>query len=116
MKKLIAYCGIDCSECPAYLATQSGDKKEIKKVADEWSSDSMSFKPEEILCNGCNQDGQVFSWCRECPIRICCKDIGYENCAYCEEYVCDHLTMTFEKTPAAKERLNEIRRNLNEKK
>ena len=79
MKKLITYCGIDCSECPAYLATQSGDKKEIKKVADEWSSDSMSFKPEEILCNGCNQDGQIFSWCSECPIRICCRDKGYEN-------------------------------------
>jgi len=112
MKKLIAYCGIDCSECPAYLATQSGDIKEIEKVAKEWSTETMSFKPEEIRCQGCNQDEEVFSWCSQCPIRICCKEKGYENCAHCEEYVCEKLTMTFDKTPAAKERLDEIRKNL----
>ena len=112
MKKLIAYCGIDCSECPAYLATQSGDKKEIRRVAKEWSTDSMSFTPEEIRCNGCNQEGQVFSWCDQCPIRICCRDKSYENCAHCDDYVCDNLKMTFEKTPEAKERLDEIRKTL----
>lgn len=112
MKKLIAYCGIDCSECPAYLATQSGDIKTIRKVAKEWSSDSMTFEPEEIRCEGCNQDGIVFIWCRECPIRSCCRGKGYENCAYCEDYDCDNLKMTFEKTPSAKKRLDEIKRNL----
>lgn len=112
MKKIIAYCGIDCSECPAYLATKSGDFKEIRKVAKEWSSDSMTFEPEEVRCEGCNQDGIVFSWCRECPIRSCCRAKGYENCAYCEEYDCDNLKMTFEKSPSAKERLDEIKSNL----
>ena len=112
MKKLIAYCGIDCSTCPAYLATQSGDKKEITKVAKEWSNDSMSFTHEEFLCNGCNQEGQIFSWCAQCSIKICCRDKGYENCAHCDDYVCDHLIMTFEKIPAAKERLDEIRRSI----
>ena len=112
MKKLIAYCGIDCSECPAYLATQSGDIKEIRKVAKEWSTDSMTFEPEEIRCEGCNQDSIVFSWCRECPIRSCCRGKGYENCAYCNEYVCDNLIMTFDKTSTAKDRLDKIRRNL----
>jgi hypothetical protein len=112
MKKIIAYCGIDCSECPAYSATISGDEEEIRKVAKEWSTDSLIFKPEEIHCMGCNQDEVVFSLFRECPIRSCCRDKGYENCAYCDDYGCDNLKMTFEKTPSAKERLDEIRKNL----
>ncbi|MFX0145084.1 MAG: DUF3795 domain-containing protein [Candidatus Hodarchaeota archaeon] len=112
MEKIIAYCGINCSECPAYLATQKNSIKEIKKVAKEWSTESMKFKPEDIYCDGCNQDGKVFSWCKECPIRSCCISKGFENCAYCEDYFCDNLKMTFDKTSSAKERLDEIRNNL----
>ena len=112
MEKIIAYCGINCSECPAYIATQSGDLKEIKKVAKLFSCESMSFKPEDIYCDGCNQDGKTFSWCSECPIRSCCRENGYENCAYCDEYFCDNLKMTFDKTPSAKERLDEIRKKI----
>jgi hypothetical protein len=112
MKKIIAYCGINCSECPAYLATQTGNREELKKVANEWSTDSMSFTPEEIQCEGCNQNEKIFSWCGECPIRSCCRNKGYDNCAYCDEYVCDNLKMTFDKTSAAKDRLDEIRRNI----
>ncbi|NHJ25387.1 MAG: DUF3795 domain-containing protein [Candidatus Lokiarchaeota archaeon] len=109
---MIAYCGINCSECPAYLATQKDDYEELKKVAKEWSNESMSFKPEEIYCDGCNQEECIFRWCRECPIRSCCREKGFKNCAYCEDYFCDNLKMTFDKTPSAKERLDEIRKNL----
>jgi len=112
MDKIIAYCGINCSECPAYLATQKGDFNELKKVAKEWSSGSMSFKPEEIYCDGCNTDGRIFVWCNECPIRSCCQEKGFENCAYCGDYFCNNLKMTFDKTPSAKERLDEIRKAL----
>lgn len=112
MEKIIAYCGIMCSECPAYLATQRNDYEEIKKVAKEWSSELISFKPEEIYCDGCNRDGRIFSWCSECPIRSCCRENGFENCAYCNDYFCDNLKNTFDKTPSAKERLDEIRKRL----
>ncbi|MFX1387071.1 MAG: DUF3795 domain-containing protein [Promethearchaeota archaeon] len=112
MKKIIAYCGINCSECPAYIATQKDDFDEIKKVAKEWSSESMTFKPEDIYCDGCTSEGKHFGWCSECPIRICCRDKGFENCAHCDDYFCDNLKMTFDKTPSAKERLDEIRENL----
>ncbi len=112
MVNIIAYCGINCSECPAYLATQKDDYEELKKVAKEWSNESMSFKPEEIYCDGCNQEERIFRWCRECPIRGCCREKGFKNCAYCEDYFCDNLKMTFDKTPSAKKRLDEIRKNL----
>ena len=109
MDKMIAYCGLDCMRCPAYMATQKGDKNEIEKVAKSWSTDSMSFTPEEILCDGCNAEGRKFSWCENCPIRICCREKGLKNCAYCEEYVCDKLQNTFDKSPSAKENLEELR-------
>ena len=112
MKEIIAYCGINCAECPAFIATQKDDYEALKKVAKEWSSESMLFQPEELYCDGCKSEKRVFSWCTECPIRICSRKKGYENCAYCEDYFCDNLKMTFDKTPTAKERLDEIRKKL----
>jgi hypothetical protein len=112
MNRIIAYCGINCSECPAYLATQKDDKKEIKKIAENWSSESMSFKPEEIYCDGCNVEGRHFSWCENCDIRICCKEKQFPNCAYCEDFICDKLKNSLEKDPSAKQNLEEIRNTL----
>jgi hypothetical protein len=109
MDEIIAYCGICCSECPAYLATQKDDLKELEKVAKEWSSGEMPFEPEDVRCDGCNKEGRIFSWCSECPIRSCSRGKGFENCAYCEDYFCENLKMTFDRTPSAKERLDKIR-------
>jgi len=36
----------------------------------------------------------------------------YENCAYCEEYICDNLKKCFERSPSAKQNLEEIRKNI----
>jgi hypothetical protein len=112
MDKIIAYCGINCAVCPACLASQSGNLEEIEKVAKEWSIESMSFKPEDIICDGCINDTRIFSWCSECPIRSCCREKGYENCASCNDFYCENLKNTFEKTPSAKETLEKIRKNL----
>ena len=112
MEENLAYCGINCSECPAYIATQKGDMKDLEKVAKEWSSESLTFAPEELCCDGCINDERIFQWCSKCPIRSCCREKGFQNCAYCDDYFCDNLKMTFEKTPSAKERLDNIRKEL----
>jgi len=109
VKEEISYYGIDCSECPVYIATQKNDLEEIERIAKEWSHDSLSFTPENIFCDRCTSKGRHFSWCNECPIRAYCMDKGIKNCAYCEDYFCDKLNMTFENTPSAKERLDEFR-------
>ena len=113
METIIAYCGIDCSACPAYVATQKDDFEELKKVAEQWSNDSMSFKPEDIYCDGCNTGKRIFIWCSECPTKECCSGKQLENCAYCDEYICDILKKSLENNDSAsKERLEEIRKNL----
>ena len=33
MSKIIAYCGLACDECPAYIATQAEDMAALEKVA-----------------------------------------------------------------------------------
>ena len=38
MRQLIAYCGLDCEKCEAYIATLNDDDGLRKKVAKEWSS------------------------------------------------------------------------------
>jgi hypothetical protein len=112
MKNYIAFCGIDCSECPAFIATQKKDSEELEKVAKMWSNDSMLFKPEDIFCDGCTSEGRHFSWCSECEIKLCCSKKGIKNCAYCEDYICETLRKNFEKTPLAKERLDKIKNKL----
>ncbi|MFX0177640.1 MAG: DUF3795 domain-containing protein [Candidatus Hodarchaeota archaeon] len=108
MDKMIVYCGINCLECPAYIATQRDNREEIEKIAKSWSNEEISFVPEEIYCDGCNANGRIFSWCEKCDIRRCCRAKEFENCAYCEEFICDKLNNTFEKTPSARINLEKI--------
>ncbi|MFX0076069.1 MAG: DUF3795 domain-containing protein [Candidatus Hermodarchaeota archaeon] len=112
MGKMLSFCGINCAECPAYLATQKNDKQEIERVAKEWSSDEMKFTAEDIYCDGCSKDGRIFSWAPNCGIRICCMGKKLENCAYCDDYICEVLSKSLERSPKAKENLEEVRKNL----
>mgnify|MGYP001146697923 CR=1 FL=1 len=59
MQKNVAWCGIDCTECKAFIATQKNDNTMRRQVADEWSKEfGHEIKPEEINCDGClNIDG-----------------------------------------------------------
>lgn len=34
---MIAYCGMDCSKCEGYLATQENSDTKRKEVAEKWT-------------------------------------------------------------------------------
>lgn len=112
MSDIIAYCGLNCSDCPAYIATQRNDTDELKKIAKKWSKESMQFKARDILCDGCFSNDKIFQWCKECDIRICAREKGFKGCAYCEDYPCKLLNNIFANDPSAKQRLDEIRKNI----
>jgi hypothetical protein len=112
MGKMLSFCGINCIECPAYVATQQNDEEEIKKISEEWSSDEMKFPPEEIYCDGCSNTGRLFSWAPNCDIRICCMDKKLENCAYCGDFICNVVKKSLDRNPNAKQNLEEIRKTL----
>jgi len=32
MNKIVAYCGLVCSDCPAYIATQANDRAALERT------------------------------------------------------------------------------------
>jgi len=57
MNKMIAFCGLTCTECLAFIATRKDDDKERQKVAKVWSKEFNSdIKPEDINCDGCLEE------------------------------------------------------------
>ena len=111
MAEIVAYCGIVCTECPAYLATQRNSDEDRERVAETWSKEYASdIKPEQINCGGCLPGHSLyFSHCAECDIRACGIAKGVENCAFCEDYACDKLVHFFGYAEVAKSKLDEIR-------
>lgn len=113
MTKMVAYCGIVCTECPAYIATKNDDKELREKTAIEWSKMfGAEINPEQIYCDGCLQDeGHLISHCSECEIRACGKEKKVKNCAYCDDFACEKLEKFFEFVPPAKKILEDIKNN-----
>ena len=54
MRDMIAYCGLDCEKCDAYLATINDDQALREKTAKLWSElNHAPILPEHINCQGC---------------------------------------------------------------
>jgi len=113
-EKMIAYCGLVCSECPAYVATQAGDKEALERVAARWSEEFHApFTVEDCLCDGCTSGSKRLSgYCGKCEVRACAVARGVINCAYCDDYGCEKITGFFNFAPEAKAALEEIRKVL----
>ena len=111
MERMLAYCGLTCTDCPAYIATQNDDDQERAKVAEMWSKEfGVSLQAEDVICDGClSENGRRFKHCDVCKIRSCAISRQIANCAYCDEYVCNELNGILQYVPAAKENLDQIR-------
>jgi len=111
MTKMISCCGLVCSECPTYLATQSNDDGSRAKVAEEWTRMyGAKFSPEDINCDGClSETGRLFGYCTQCAIRACARGKGFANCAACPDFGCEHLEAVLKHVPDARARLEALR-------
>ena len=85
MKKLIAYCGLDCEKCDARKATIDNDHALREEVAKLWSElNGVEITPEMINCEGCRIDGVKTPFCDSlCPIRQCALGKALETCGDC---------------------------------
>ncbi len=104
MKDFIAYCGLDCESCEAYLATINNDDALRRKVAAEWSElNNAEITPEMINCTGCRLEGAKTPYCDAlCPIRKCASSKGYANCGKCNEMeTCKELSLITTNVPEA---------------
>lgn len=96
MNDLIAYCGLDCGKCEAYIATMNDDDGLRRKVAAEWSElNGVEITPEMINCTGCRRDGIKTVYCDSlCPIRKCAVGKNYLTCGDCENLEnCDKVNV-----------------------
>ncbi|MDD5765124.1 MAG: DUF3795 domain-containing protein [Candidatus Marinimicrobia bacterium] len=111
MKHIIAYCGLNCHECDAYLATLANDNAKRKEVAKQWSKEyHVDLKPADINCTGCLTVGEnVFSHCKVCEIRLCGIEKKVVNCAHCNDFVCEKLEKFFTMAPSLREKLTKLR-------
>lgn len=110
--KMIAYCGLVCSNCPTYLATQADDDEARTRTAAYYRERfGLKFKPEEINCDGClSQGGRLLGYCSQCAIRACATEKGLANCAACAEVPCARLTKFHAFSPEAKASFEALRR------
>lgn len=114
MGRIVAHCGIICSDCPTFIATKNDDDAERRRVAELWTKQyDKEYKKEDINCDGCLTVGpRIFDYCKVCEIRKCAGERNVENCAHCEDYACEKLSKLFNEYKPAKEVLDEIRASL----
>lgn len=112
-EEMIAYCGLTCTDCKAYIATQKNDVEALRKMAEEASkSFGMTLMAEDAMCDGCLGNGRKIGYCNTCEVRACAMDAGILNCAHCDDYGCEVITAFLAHSEEAKTTLETIRRAL----
>jgi hypothetical protein len=111
MERMIAYCGIVCTDCPGYIATQANDLEELERLAEHSRQEYQ--RPEItvawVTCDGClARSDRLCAYCAECEIRACGIQRDVENCAFCDDYACEKLLNFFKMVPQAQGILDEI--------
>ena len=108
MKNMIAYCGLDCEKCDAYLATIHDDQALREKTAKYWSElNHVEILPEHINCEGCRVDGIKTFYCESlCEIRRCAREKGVATCGDCQELeTCRTVGVVISNNPEARANL-----------
>jgi hypothetical protein len=113
-RKILAYCGLDCSACPAYLATKNDDDVLRAETAGKWSElYGAERKAGDINCDGCPGDsGRLFVFCGACEVRACVRQRKIATCASCPEYSCARLDAFCAVMPTARTLLEKFRQEM----
>lgn len=105
-KKIYALCGLECSDCPAFLARKFDNQKLRVKTAKKWSQlFGWKLKPEDINCVGCLEiKDPHFIHCGEnCGVRKCGLEKGIKNCGECSDYTsCEKIASLHKEIPEGK--------------
>jgi hypothetical protein len=114
MNGLIAYCGLDCAACEAYIATQADDLQAQERLLAKWRTEynAPDMPLAAVVCDGCASTGRLGGYCAECEVRACAVEKGVATCAHCDEYACSKIQGFIDGAPQVKATLDEIRRGL----
>lgn len=110
---LLGYCGLDCGQCPVYIATINSNTELKRKTAKKWSIQYQDYldnelTEEELICHGCKSvNHDCFIGCQNCSIRKCCLQKNNETCADCNNFnKCEMILGFFTMHKEAKDNLN----------
>ena len=99
----ISPCGLVCSRCDAYRATQQNDPAKLELVAADWRKryHCDDIKAELIACDGCMAEGgrKCYHCEHTCQIRRCALDKKVQVCSECPDYPCAMLKDFFAFAP-----------------
>jgi hypothetical protein len=115
MDRIIAYCGLVCTECPGYKATQANDQEALERVAAMWREEynAPDLTVASVICDGClGVEGRKCGHWSECEIRICAQERAVVNCGHCDDYACERVEAFFGFVPEARKTLDEVRQSL----
>jgi hypothetical protein len=93
----IGVCGDNCSCCPRYIATLSGNSEELEKVKELWVRLGWRdewFPAEGLVCHGCDFEIK----CAYPKLRNCAYEKKIPNCGICDNYPCELVNAAFERT------------------
>jgi hypothetical protein len=108
--KIIAYCGLVCTDCPAYLATQTKNEQKAEETAELWTRIyKVSVNVDDVWCDGCLVGSRKCAHCAKCEIRACGQKHAVLNCAYCHDYPCEQLVGFFGMAPDARKTLDRVK-------
>lgn len=86
-KQMTSPCGIDCFNCPVYLANESEEWRTIV-------SQHLGIPPEKAVCGGCrNENGTIacLNMTGPCNVYRCIDKLDIAFCFECSDFPCDHL-------------------------
>lgn len=111
MSAMIAFCGLDCSQCEAYIVTQANDEAGKQKLLEKWRVEyaSPEMQISAVTCDGCHATLRLGGYCALCEIRKCALSRGVETCAACPEYACQVLEQLLANVPQARANLEALR-------
>jgi hypothetical protein len=115
MAKILAYCGLDCGECEAYIASQKNDRAGLEATAKKWAAQfgGNLVTADACICDGCSTgERKSTAHCATCTIRLCASKREVVTCAHCADYGCATLQQFFAFAPVLKEKLEAIRKDL----
>ena len=86
-RQMTAPCGLDCFNCPMYLA---GDNEKLRTAISK--NTGISF--EKAICKGCrNENGTIpfLGMTEPCNVYRCIEAKNLTFCCDCPDFPCDHL-------------------------
>jgi len=91
MEPILTRCGFRCDLCLAYRPNITQHPENRQKLSDGWFKYfGFRLPPSEICCDGCLADNPTLID-KHCQVRPCVIEKGLDNCAACDQYVCDKL-------------------------